>query len=702
MYRVFSSLYLLFHFKNEIGRFFESANVINTPNYQTMPHQRPSTAGASRRSNPTHSSKSKKKRPSTAGRWGYGLGSDKAKTSNRNKLGKGVSIPVSSSAGRRRRRRRPTSSSSTANNISRPQFEQEHMGRKQRQPDPTYTVKYLGISRGEIGILSRQLKISKQTRSGPLHRVPSNRGPHRAPRYRLDPDIVTTSLREIYAHNNNKHRPSTAPSIRPETLDTDDLDNGVTPCPDLYDSWKIPFTKQPHLLSSGSRPSSSMGVRNILLSRSTDMLSPLQRPTTSTGMRRRKGMQQQQPQQEEQQLQEGFQLYDRDGSDGAATKSVARPSTAPANAVRRQKSKQQQEEIKKNATTETTAETVSTASTATASTATTITTSTTTELSTTPTPTQPAAPIEAQNSIELTIPTQHDEMLAEQLRLLHIQEEHMKRKARSEEKRRRQREQDLARGQTFQPTSEEEAPYCVHKRIRGWKLTSPAKLWGDVKSRNWQSKQKLTMIKSDLENSSILDVDSSGTRPAMATDHPYQSGSGGGNGATTFGGNGGRDGRDGGGGGGAPRPSPIRPATSERIRLMRRRREEDIRKTRERLMKGRGIRQTFRSGHRWDSGHPEIPPQNTHEHRALSSSVAEVQTMVGKTTTNVENTIDGDEVFEIEGGDAYYYADDMNMIDNEGSLVDDGSQEEWGEENNSSLQAAATMEPFLMQLLSRK
>jgi len=597
--------------------------------------------------NNSSESGTKKRRPQTAaqGRWGYGLGSDKAKTSRKNRFGKGVSVPTpsgSSSAGRRRqRRRRPASSNAL---MSRPEFDGKHMGRYQNsKPDPTYTVKYLGISRGEIGILSRQMKMSKQTRSGPLRKGPGGYIPttHRAPKYRLDPDIVTSSLREV--HLQKKNRPSTAPIARSKTVGTEDLDNGVTPCPDLYDSWKIPFTKQPRLLSGGSRPSSSIGTRHFKSSEAPSSLGTLQqhqptgnvtqalsgqRPTTATGLRmRRKGLKQQQQYTEQRNTVSSQQESSAVG---------ARPSTAPPRQQR------QPEVTSKTAATEPPS---------------------TVELIETPEVTDGVGGgdnmatnnnISDDSGVSTKVPTSHDALLAEQLRLMKMEEQTISHRRVQEEQR---REMDRERQRTFNRTSEDEAPYCVHRRIRGWKLTSPAKLWGPGPSRNWQSKQQLQLVKSEMENSSVLDVDSTGTRSVANSEKQKF-------------------------GGGIrkhvpPHPLPSNRMTSERTRLMRLRREEDIKKTRARLMKGRGIRQQFLSGHSWDQGHPEI------------------QSMVGRRQQIANGERDMYEVEEDMTSDgrsgAYYY--DVN--DNREIHAE---QEEaavaWGLNDE--------MEPFLQQLFRKK
>ena len=297
--------------------------------------RRPATAGPSRRtgegqrpqlassSSNTDVKPRKKERPQTAGRWGYGVSESSSKRATRNRLGRGVSQPITTTQSRPRRRRPRPHSSHNPNNQSRPEFDAQYMSansnqrprranKQSRKPRPSYTVKYLGISRGEIGILSRKINMSSGTRSRPRNKVNINIPTmHRAPKYRLDPDIVTLGLRK--RHDKNQRRPSTAPHARPET-GTDELDNGVTPCPDLYDSWKIPFSKQPTLLSGGGFSSNTMfnnnytgqgggpggtggtgGQRHHHPEQQHHFKPPLlggwgggQRPATATGMRRRR------------------------------------------------------------------------------------------------------------------------------------------------------------------------------------------------------------------------------------------------------------------------------------------------------------------------------------------------------------------------------------------------------------------------------
>jgi hypothetical protein len=310
--------------------------------------RRPATAGAVRRSNPPPSSLSSsgskssfnlknlnsKNRPQTAkGRWGYGVGSEKAKVANRNKLGRGVSAPSTNIQDNRRRRRhqRPFSAYNNPSNTLMPEFDPEYMNnknnnRERRKTPPSYTIKYLGISKGEIGILSRKVRMSSGTRSRPRSKINMNIPTmYRRPKYRLDPDVVTHSLRELHMKRNNK-RPSTAPQVR------DELDNGVTPCPDLYDSWKIPFTKQPTLLSSGGYLSSAFNQGYHQQQHSTNYSLPQQhqqdfsnnlnekRPTTATGMRRRR-------------QKEGKEEGAARG-EGEKSNSNGRPSTAPPNSRR--------------------------------------------------------------------------------------------------------------------------------------------------------------------------------------------------------------------------------------------------------------------------------------------------------------------------------------------------------------------------------
>ena len=58
---------------------------------------------------------------------------------------------------------------------------------------------------------------------------------HREQQYRLDPTLVTKNLK-IYHEK----------QFGPET----DVDTGTVPVPDLYDSWKVSYAKQPRLLSA--------------------------------------------------------------------------------------------------------------------------------------------------------------------------------------------------------------------------------------------------------------------------------------------------------------------------------------------------------------------------------------------------------------------------------------------------------------------
>ena len=201
--------------------------------------RRPATAGPSRRtgegqrpqlassSSNTDVKPRKKERPQTAGRWGYGVSESSSKRATRNRLGRGVSQPITTTQSRPRRRRPRPHSSHNPNNQSRPEFDAQYMSansnqrprranKQSRKPRPSYTVKYLGISRGEIGILSRKINMSSGTRSRPRNKVNINIPTmHRAPKYRLDPDIVTLGLRKDTTRTNAGPPRHHTPGLKP-------------------------------------------------------------------------------------------------------------------------------------------------------------------------------------------------------------------------------------------------------------------------------------------------------------------------------------------------------------------------------------------------------------------------------------------------------------------------------------------------------
>ena len=531
------------------------------------------------------------------------------------------------------------------------------------------------------------MKMTQQTRSG--HQLAylkdgmlgSTPTAHRAPRYRLDPDLVASTIRERHM-NRKKNRPLTAPQKRggggkeAPFITTEDMDNGVTPIPDLYDSWKVPFTKQPRLLSSGGgqRPKTSTGRRRSSNAKNSSFTntestagSAHQRPNTATGMRRRRQdtrrQQVEQQQQQQQQQQQG--AGQRGGGGGGQRPSTAPGGRAPASLA----------PLTNLAHVSDAEETAATDAPSAAA-------------ATTTTTLPSAGVVREQSSLELSIPTQHDVMLAEQLRLLQLEEE-TTRRITSEKQMQDKELQHQRKGNDHQKLqqsgNEEEAPYCVHKRVRGWKLTSPAKLWGPGPSRNWQSKKQLQLVKADAENSTVLDAPTS-----------YESSSNGGSSSSSSS----RLEH-----GAAPRPAPVGSGVRGTSRQQRERREMDILKTKARLesAKSRGICQQFRSGHSWDVGHPEIPPPSTYERRALSSSAAAVQDMIGGSGEKEEEFYYDDnerediayELEDVENRHAMYYKDDSERREEE------MMGEEREEREEDALKYAAD-EPFLRQLLSRR
>ena len=124
-----------------------------------------------------------------------------------------------------------------------------------RTDDPQYSLKYLGISNGEIGILSRRQAIARSTT-----RQPRSGSLSRPQRYRLDPN--TTSARD-------QARPFTAPSSsgsrvyedegnRPSSdwdfaQDSAKVEEETQPRPDLYDQWLIQSIPPRPALSAGRR-----------------------------------------------------------------------------------------------------------------------------------------------------------------------------------------------------------------------------------------------------------------------------------------------------------------------------------------------------------------------------------------------------------------------------------------------------------------
>ena len=96
--------------------------------------------------------------------WGYASGGSKSRNTltDTKRFGRGVSAP-SGLARKANVRRRPASAMPSMRQSKQqqqqPEFDDKHHRVPKRQPKPLYTVKYLGISRGEIGILTRKVKM---------------------------------------------------------------------------------------------------------------------------------------------------------------------------------------------------------------------------------------------------------------------------------------------------------------------------------------------------------------------------------------------------------------------------------------------------------------------------------------------------------------------------------------------------------------
>lgn len=232
--------------------------------------------------------KSKRKTTSTKvkGRWGYASGkiprSVQSKHSRR--YGRGVSAPSKRAPRVTALSARGGFQTSTASRATyRPKRSNSSREIRASQFHSTqrkcYTLKYLGVSKGEMGILSRRIEFptsrSRQPRSQAVE--------HRT-KYRLDPNVVSSALWQAAS---TSKRPATAPTgslvgktgmnsslkeksvhllegtaapvsarqseDNPDVVDPIDpssIDTGQIPIPDLYDHWAIPNSRPPSRLSS--------------------------------------------------------------------------------------------------------------------------------------------------------------------------------------------------------------------------------------------------------------------------------------------------------------------------------------------------------------------------------------------------------------------------------------------------------------------
>ena len=118
------------------------------------------------------------------------------------------------------------------------------------------------------------------------------------------------------------------------------------------------------------------------------------------------------------------------------------------------------------------------------------------------------------------------------------------------------------------------------------------------------------------------------------------------------------------------------------------RRRADIQKTKERMVKARGVRQPFRSGHSWDT------PSNAY---AFATSAKVVKMVVGE--EELEGMEEGMEEGWLEeedrlGGAAYASKEQDYVHDDEGYTGGRGG-------SNDKLDQVIAMEPFLAKLLRK-
>ena len=119
------------------------------------------------------------------------------------------------------------------------------------------------------------------------------------------------------------------------------------------------------------------------------------------------------------------------------------------------------------------------------------------------------------------------------------------------------------------------------------------------------------------------------------------------------------------------------------------RRRADIQKTKERMVKARGVRQPFRSGHSWDT------PSNAY---AFATSAKVVKMVVGE-EEEPEGMEEGMEEGWLEeedrlGGAAYASKEQDYVHDDEGYTGGRGG-------SNDKLDQVIAMEPFLAKLLRK-
>ena len=403
--------------------------------------------------------------------WGYGPSGSKSKSAltdaNKKRFGKGVTAPTTpGGAGQRRRRpvsaiadRRRKGTGKGGDDALQPEFDDKHHQEKnQRAAAPMYTVKYLGISRGEIGILTRKVKLPTTTSRMPDKRstASSNLGVHRERQYRLDPTLVTKNLKKFHERQ-----------YGPET----EVDTGTVPVPDLYNSWKVSYAKQPRLLSARRTRFGVLPKGAILAAQPRHMDPGLagrrsdltRRPLTAVRARRR----------------------EKDARTGGIK---GRPSTAPMNRRRsggggaggtpsRSGSSpdlleelQQADPVAFNVAADTASSVPAKKPAA--------------ELAPSKTAAaHTAAALPIPNNDADAIAVSHDYILEEQLKQMEFEQMENQLKAGIAAERQRR---DMANAT--------EMPFCVHKRIRGWKLTSPARLWGPTKTRDWQRRSTKLMV----------------------------------------------------------------------------------------------------------------------------------------------------------------------------------------------------------------
>ena len=123
------------------------------------------------------------------------------------------------------------------------------------------------------------------------------------------------------------------------------------------------------------------------------------------------------------------------------------------------------------------------------------------------------------------------------------------------------------------------------------------------------------------------------------------------------------------------------------------RRRADIQKTKERMVKARGVRQPFRSGHSWDT------PSNAY---AFATSAKVVKMVVGEEELEgMEEGMEGGgmeegwlEEEDMLGGAAYASKEQDYVHDDEGYTGGRGG-------SNDKLDQVIAMEPFLAKLLRK-